>query len=83
MFWDVRDSAKAIGIELRDEHYGKLVVEVGNPEEQIRQIQETAARTSSEPGAPNPVWVQLPVYRRCRAHGVVERCARSRRTLIR
>jgi hypothetical protein len=47
MFWDVRDSAKAIGIELRDEHYGKLVVEVGNPEEQIRQIQETAARTSS------------------------------------
>jgi hypothetical protein len=39
--------AKAIGIELRDEHYSKLVVEVGNPEEQIRQIQETAARISS------------------------------------
>jgi hypothetical protein len=47
VFWDVRDPAKAIGIELRDEHYSKLRVEVGNHEEQIRQIPETAARTSS------------------------------------
>ena len=48
VFWDVHDPAKAIGIELRDERYSKLVVEVDNPEEQIRQIRETT-QTSSSP----------------------------------
>jgi len=40
VFWDVHDPAKAIGIELRNEHYSKLIVEVGNPEDQISQIRQ-------------------------------------------
>jgi len=38
VFWDVHDPARAIGIELRDEHCTKLVVEVTNPQKQIEQI---------------------------------------------
>jgi hypothetical protein len=44
VFWDVHDPAKAIGIELRDEHYSKLVIEAGNPEDQIRRIREAIAK---------------------------------------
>ena len=45
MFWDVHDPAKAIGIELRNEHYSKLIVEVGNPEDQISQIRQATGQT--------------------------------------
>ena len=38
VFWDVHDPAKAIGIELRDEHYSKLIVGTDNPEDQIKRI---------------------------------------------
>lgn len=38
VFWDVHDPAKAIGIELRDEHYSKLIIEADNPEDQIKRI---------------------------------------------
>jgi hypothetical protein len=48
VFWDVHDAASAIGIELCGERYSKLVVEVDNPDERIRQIQEVCA--SSEGG---------------------------------
>jgi hypothetical protein len=44
VFWDVHDPAKAIGIELRDEHYSKLIIEAGNPEDQIRRIREAIAK---------------------------------------
>lgn len=43
VFWDVHDAASAIGIELCGERYSKLVVEVDNPDERIRQIQEVCA----------------------------------------
>jgi hypothetical protein len=43
VFWDVHDPAKAIGIDLRGEHYSKLVIEVENPEEQINMIRAAAA----------------------------------------
>ena len=45
VFWDVHDPAKAIGIELRNEHYSKLIVEVGNPEDQISQIRQATGQT--------------------------------------
>ena len=38
MFWDVHDADKAIGIELRDERYARLVIEVADPEAEIRRI---------------------------------------------
>ncbi len=47
VFWDVHDAASAIGIELCGERYSKLVVEVDNPEERIRQIQEVCASAES------------------------------------
>jgi hypothetical protein len=40
VFWDVHDPAKAIGLDLRDEHYTKLVVQVDNPEEHIGKVGE-------------------------------------------
>ncbi len=42
VFWDVHHPAKAIGIDLRDEHYSRLVVEVDDPDDQIRRIREAA-----------------------------------------
>src|SRR5215469_14314829 len=45
VFWDVHDPAKAIGIELRNEHYSKLIVEVGNPEHQISQVRQATGQT--------------------------------------
>ena len=44
VFWDVHDPAKAIGIELRDEHYSKLIIEAENPEDQIKCIREALAK---------------------------------------
>ena len=40
VFWDVHDPEKAIGIELRDERYGRLVLEVENPEAEIARIEQ-------------------------------------------
>jgi hypothetical protein len=42
VFWDVHDPEKAIGIELRDERYGHLVIEVEDPEQEISRIEEAA-----------------------------------------
>jgi hypothetical protein len=44
VFWDVHDPAKAIGIELRDERYSKLVVGADNPEDQIKRIREALTK---------------------------------------
>ena len=39
VFWDVHEPEKAIGIELRDERYGHLVLEVENPQAEIARIE--------------------------------------------
>jgi hypothetical protein len=41
VFWDVHDPAKVIAIELADEHFKRLVIEVDDPEATITAI-ETA-----------------------------------------
>jgi hypothetical protein len=43
VFWDVHDPNKAIGIELRDERYDKLVVEVADPQAEIARISAATA----------------------------------------
>jgi hypothetical protein len=40
VFWDVHDADKAIGIELEDERYDKLVIEVTDPETEIARIRK-------------------------------------------
>lgn len=40
VFWDVHHPEKAIIIELHDERYNELVVEVEDPEEAVRVIRE-------------------------------------------
>lgn len=42
-FWDVHDAEKAIAIELRDERYGRLILEVEDPEQEIARIEQAAA----------------------------------------
>jgi hypothetical protein len=43
VFWDVHDPEHAIGIQLRDEKYDQIVVEVGDPEDAITRIRRAAA----------------------------------------
>ena len=43
VFWDVHDADNAIGIDLRDERYARLVVEVADPEAEISRITAAAA----------------------------------------
>jgi hypothetical protein len=38
VFWDVHDPDKAIGIDLRDERYARLVIEVSDPKDEISRI---------------------------------------------
>jgi hypothetical protein len=40
-FWDVHDPDKAIAIELRDERYSQLVIEVDDPDEEIQRVRQT------------------------------------------
>jgi len=40
VFWDVRDPAKAVVIELTDAHYARLIVQVDNPRATIDQIEQ-------------------------------------------
>jgi hypothetical protein len=46
VFWDVHDADKAIGIDLADEHYNKLVIEVAEPETEIARIRKAKAAAS-------------------------------------
>jgi hypothetical protein len=50
VFWDVHDPEKAIAIELLDERYHKIVVEVENPDQDIASIEEAIA-TATTPSA--------------------------------
>jgi hypothetical protein len=47
VLWDVHDPEKAIGIDLRDEHYGRLVLEVGDPEQEIARIEQAVAAVAA------------------------------------
>jgi len=47
VFWDVHDPDKAIGIELRDERYARLVIEVADPEAEIRRISQSVPAARS------------------------------------
>ncbi|NUP50124.1 MAG: hypothetical protein HOW97_22845 [Catenulispora sp.] len=39
VFWDVHDASKAVVIELADERYARLVVEVADPRAAVRDIE--------------------------------------------
>lgn len=39
VFWDVRDPAKAVVIQLVDEHYARLVIEVADPSSTVDLIE--------------------------------------------
>lgn len=39
VFWDVHDAAKAVVIELADERYARLVVQVDDPRTTVAQIE--------------------------------------------
>ncbi len=42
IFWDVRDPSRAVVIELEDEKYSRLVVEVDDPQETVEMINRRA-----------------------------------------
>ena len=43
IFWDVKSPEKTIVIDLADDRYDQLIVEVESPEEAVRMIDETMA----------------------------------------
>ena len=43
VFWDVHDPAKAIAIDLHDERFSTLIVEVADPQGSIRDIERAIA----------------------------------------
>jgi hypothetical protein len=44
VFWDVHDPALAVAIDLHDEHYKQLVVQVADPAATIAAVQAAVAR---------------------------------------
>ncbi|MFC4149858.1 hypothetical protein ACFO0M_26710 [Micromonospora mangrovi] len=44
IFWDVRDPAKAVVIELRDERYARLIVQVEDPRATVALVEGAIAR---------------------------------------
>lgn len=48
IFWDVHDPAGAVVVELVDERYSRLVIEVADPRAAVALV-ETAKRTPAEP----------------------------------
>ena len=51
IFWDVRDADKAVVIQLREESYARLVLEVGDPRAVVASIEEALR---AEPGTAVP-----------------------------
>ncbi|UGT55193.1 hypothetical protein [Nocardia asteroides] len=43
VFWDLRDPDKAVVVELADERYARLVIEVDNPAEVVALIEKACA----------------------------------------
>ena len=50
IFWDVRDATKAVVIELHDERYSRLVVQVADPRATVDLIERAVAARSYSPG---------------------------------
>lgn len=48
-FWDVRDPAKALMLELHDERYSRLFVEVEDPEATLALLQQALRPTPDPP----------------------------------
>ncbi|MEV4725726.1 hypothetical protein [Micromonospora humida] len=44
VFWNIRDGARAVVIELADEHYDRLVVEVVDPAATVALIEQVVLR---------------------------------------
>ncbi|WP_194821799.1 hypothetical protein [Micromonospora sp. S-DT3-3-22] len=44
VFWNIRDGARAVVIELADEHYARLVVEVVDPTATVALIEQAVLR---------------------------------------
>ena len=44
VFWDVHDAAKAVVIELADEHYARLVVQVADPGATVALVENSTQR---------------------------------------
>ena len=44
VFWNVHDPAKAIAVDLRDEQYSKLIIEVADPAATIKAFRRTLSR---------------------------------------
>jgi hypothetical protein len=47
VFWDVRHAEKTVVIDLADEHFAKLIVEVEDPEASVRLIEDAINRRNS------------------------------------
>ncbi|MCA2227843.1 hypothetical protein [Nonomuraea aurantiaca] len=45
VFWDVRDPAKAVVIELADERYARLVIQVDDPRSTVDLVESLITRT--------------------------------------
>lgn len=43
VFWDVHDASKAIVIDLHDEHYARLIVEVEDPAAAVAKVEAALA----------------------------------------
>ncbi|MEU3650601.1 hypothetical protein AB0E59_45110 [Lentzea sp. NPDC034063] len=44
VFWAVRDGLKAVVVELADEHYTRLVVEVDDPRAVVAMVEQATSR---------------------------------------
>ncbi|MEO3779223.1 hypothetical protein ABGB16_20730 [Micromonospora sp. B11E3] len=47
IFWDVRDPAKAVVIELRDERYARLIVQVADPRATVDLVEHAITRSAT------------------------------------
>jgi hypothetical protein len=47
IFWDVRDAARAVVIELHDERYARLIVQVADPRATVALVERAIARPTT------------------------------------
>lgn len=52
VFWDVHDPAKAVVIELADERYARLVVQVADPRDTVARIEAVVSSGPRNAGSP-------------------------------
>jgi hypothetical protein len=69
VFWDIRDRNKGVVIDLRDEKYQRLVVEVDDPPTAVKTIQQALAGPIARalPGQPVRAGLQVAGARPSRA----------------